>query len=138
MRTRWQHVRAAAATTALIGAATAVTLLVLAAVLWWQHDDRPWPLLVWAAVKGALWSKTVFKVAVAAGLGLVIGVRALARRVRRTPVGSHGQVDGRRGPPAAAFGEAVPQRHEAQPDAVDHQVDQCVGPVDGVRVLREP
>jgi hypothetical protein len=74
---RW---KSAAAAAALIGAAAAVTLLVLAALLWWQHDDRPWPMLAWAAVKGVLWSKTVFKVALAAGLGAVIGIRALARR----------------------------------------------------------
>lgn len=86
---RWtrQHLRSAAATAVLIGAAVAVTLAVLAALLWWQHDDRPWPLLVWAAVKGALWSKTVFKIALAAGLGVVIGLRALTRRVRRAPEG---------------------------------------------------
>ncbi|MEV4516276.1 hypothetical protein AB0K00_45855 [Dactylosporangium sp. NPDC049525] len=87
MRKTWQHIRPAAATAVLIGAAAAVTLLVLAALLWWQHGDRPWPLLVWAAVKGALWSKTVFKVALAAGLGVVIGVRGLARRFRRSPEG---------------------------------------------------
>jgi hypothetical protein len=127
---------------ALIGAAAAVTLLVLAAVLWWRHDDRPWPLLVWAAVKGALWSKTVFKVALAAGFGLVIGVRAVARRFRSAPPvsdeASDGQVDRGRGPAAAARGEAVPQGHETQAGAIDDQVDEGVGPVHRVGVLREP
>ncbi|MFC5004038.1 hypothetical protein ACFPIJ_40210 [Dactylosporangium cerinum] len=132
MRTTWQRLRSIAAPAALIGAATAVTLLVLGALLWWQHEDRPWPVLAWAAVKGVLWSKTVFKVALAAGLGVVIGVRALARRV------SPGQVDGGRGPVPAALAEAVPQRHEAQPGTVDDQVDDGVRPVDRGGVLREP
>ncbi len=129
------------ATAALVGAAAVVTLLVLSALLWWQHDDRPWPLLAWAAVKGALWSKTVFKIALAAGLGAVIGARALARRVRRAPdgdAGSGGQVDRGGGLVAAPSGEAVAERHEPQPDAVDGEVDHGVWPVDRVRVLRKP
>ncbi|MET7420160.1 hypothetical protein [Dactylosporangium sp. NPDC005555] len=81
MRTNWRH----AGAVLVIGGAAAVTVLVLAAMLYWQHDERPWPLLVWAGVKGLLWSKGVFKLAVAAGLGVVIAVRAVARRLRRAP-----------------------------------------------------
>ncbi|MFF5227809.1 hypothetical protein [Dactylosporangium sp. NPDC000521] len=82
----------------LVGGAAAVTTVLLAVVLWGQHDDRPWPLLVWAGVKGLLWGNGVVKLAVAAGLAFVIAVRAVARRVRRAPAGTTAEL----GAPAPA------------------------------------
>ncbi|MGI5184555.1 hypothetical protein ACQEVZ_50705 [Dactylosporangium sp. CA-152071] len=80
MRRIWRG----AGTVLLVGGAAAVTTMLLATALWGQHDDRSWPSLLWAGVNGLLWDKGVVKFAVAAGLGFVIAVRAVARRVRRT------------------------------------------------------
>ncbi|MEV4141137.1 hypothetical protein AB0J72_54360 [Dactylosporangium sp. NPDC049742] len=80
MRRIWRG----AGTVLLVGGAAAVTTMLLATALWGQHDDRSWPWLLWAGVNGLLWDKGVVKFAVAAGLGFVIAVRAVARRVRRT------------------------------------------------------
>jgi hypothetical protein len=73
---------------AAIGAIALVTLVLVAGVLWWRlDDDRPVPLLVWAVIKGLLWSKTAAKIAIATVLGGAVLWRALATRARnrRTP-----------------------------------------------------
>ncbi|GAA1500387.1 hypothetical protein GCM10009827_006110 [Dactylosporangium maewongense] len=94
MRRIWRG----AGTVLLVGGAAAVTTMLLATALWGQHDDRSWPSLLWAGVNGLLWDKGVVKFAVAAGLGFVIAVRAVARRVRRTD--RTGRTAAERGVPA--------------------------------------
>jgi hypothetical protein len=94
---------------AMIALPLLATAVYIAAVIWWRHDDRPWPWLLWFAVKTALLSKTVLKVAAAAGLGLLILWRAITRRGRE-PAAEPTSVE-------TAAAEAVSARPETDPPA---------------------
>jgi hypothetical protein len=80
MRTTW---RPRAATIALVAGIAFVALLLLAAAIWWRHDDRPIPLLIWLAVKGVLWSKLALKIGIATVLGVAVVGRAISTRARK-------------------------------------------------------